>query len=64
MTAYFNSNTSSHGLFLSLQSNLLPYKINPSLQLKVSKPKKLRVGEDDLFWIIDIDGDFNIIGVR
>ena len=55
---------SSHGLFLSPQSNRLLYKINPSLQLKVSMPKKLRADEHDLFWIIDIDGDFNIIGVR
>ncbi|MFE6074957.1 WXG100 family type VII secretion target [Paenibacillus sp. NPDC057886] len=37
---------------------------NFDLKLKVSKPKKLRADEDDLFWIIDIDGDFNIIGVR
>ncbi|WP_186380976.1 WXG100 family type VII secretion target [Paenibacillus xylanexedens] len=34
------------------------------LKLKVSKPKKLRADEDDLFWIIDLDADFNLIGVR
>lgn len=34
------------------------------LKLKVSKPKKLRSDEDDLFWVIDLDADFNLIGVR
>ncbi|MEK4370545.1 WXG100 family type VII secretion target [Paenibacillus sp. FSL R5-0473] len=34
------------------------------LKLKVSKPRKLRENEDDLFWIIDLDGNFNITGVR
>ncbi|MDR6718753.1 WXG100 family type VII secretion target [Paenibacillus sp. 2003] len=34
------------------------------LKLKVSKPRKLREDEDDLFWIIDLDGNFNITGVR
>ncbi|PZT51911.1 hypothetical protein DN757_30195, partial [Paenibacillus silvae] len=34
------------------------------IKLKVSKPKKLRANENDLFWIIDLDVDFNIKGVR
>lgn len=34
------------------------------IKLKVSKPKKLRASENDLFWIIDLDIDFNIKGVR
>ncbi|MEK5031076.1 hypothetical protein MKY96_06525 [Paenibacillus sp. FSL R7-0302] len=34
------------------------------IKLKVSKPKSLRVNENDLFWIIELDADFNIKGVR
>ncbi|OMF19774.1 hypothetical protein [Paenibacillus sp. FSL H8-0259] len=34
------------------------------IKLKVSKPKNLRTNENDLFWIIELDEDFNIKGVR
>ncbi|ULO07114.1 hypothetical protein H1230_29950 [Paenibacillus sp. 19GGS1-52] len=34
------------------------------IKLKVSKPKNLRANENDLFWIIEQDVDFNIKGVR
>lgn len=52
----------------SKQQYETPYgkgEISPfDTKLKVSKPKKLRVNESDLFWIIELDVDFNIKGVR
>ncbi|MBE0340123.1 hypothetical protein E4V51_01640 [Paenibacillus sp. 28ISP30-2] len=40
-------------------------EISPfDIKQKVSKPKKLRTNENDLFWIIELDVDFNIKGVR
>ncbi|WP_244188374.1 contractile injection system protein, VgrG/Pvc8 family [Paenibacillus kribbensis] len=40
-------------------------EISPfDIKQKVSKPKKLRTNENDLFWIIELDIDFNIKGVR
>jgi len=34
------------------------------IKMKVPKPSKLRKDEKDLFWIIELDDNFNIIGVR
>ncbi|WP_454192467.1 hypothetical protein [Paenibacillus sp. Marseille-Q7038] len=40
-------------------------EISPfDIKLKVSKPKKLRENENDLFWINELDVDFNVKGVR